>query len=266
MIKRKGKNMTNETESKWQQLLVDAVNKPGTISSAYSIFWNYSCGNQLLAWSQCWQRKIPAGPLASYKKWKSLGRQVQKGSKAIALCMPVTCKRTETDKDGNEIDKSFSRFIYRNNWFVLSQTEGDDYEPEPIPDWNRETSLAELGITETPFDLMNGNCQGYASGQTIAINPVASHPEKTTFHELAHVKLGHTEESVRDSEALPRSLKEAEAESVALICLESLGLPGAELCRGYIQNWLAGSEIPERSAQKIFKVADRILKAGRGNS
>src|SRR2546421_9079412 len=87
-------------------------------------------------------------------------------------------------------------------------------------------------------------------------------PAKTTFHELAHIELGHTSEAVHDSETLPRNLKEAEAESVALLCLESLGMPGAEYCRGYIQNWLAGAEIPERSAQRIFAAADRILKAG----
>jgi len=33
-------------------------------------------------------------------------------------------------------------------------------------------------------------------------------------------------------------------------------------CRGYIQGWLQGDSIPEKSAQKIFRVADQILKAG----
>lgn len=33
-------------------------------------------------------------------------------------------------------------------------------------------------------------------------------------------------------------LREVEAEAVALICCESLGLPGAECCRGYIQGWV----------------------------
>jgi hypothetical protein len=62
---------------------------------------------------------------------------------------------------------------------------------------------------------------------------------------------------------MPRKLEEAEAECTALLLTESLGLPGAEYCRGYIQNWLAGDTIPERSAQRIFHAADQILKAGR---
>ena len=68
-----------------------------------------------------------------------------------------------------------------------------------------------------------------------------------------------------DSDITPTSLREVEAEAVALVCLEALGLPGAEHCRGYIQHWneRRGAEpIPERSAQRIFKAADQILKAG----
>jgi hypothetical protein len=50
---------------------------------------------------------------------------------------------------------------------------------------------------------------------------------------------------------------------VALICCETLELPGADFCRGYIQNWNASGEpIPEAAAQKIFRAIDMILKAG----
>lgn len=50
---------------------------------------------------------------------------------------------------------------------------------------------------------------------------------------------------------------------------EALGLPGAADCRGYIQHWNAdtgNAPIPERSAAKIFKAADAILKAGRASA
>jgi hypothetical protein len=67
-----------------------------------------------------------------------------------------------------------------------------------------------------------------------------------------------------DEEITPRDLRGVEAESVALLCLLALGLPGAEFSRGYIQSWWgAGNPIPERSAQRILKAADQILKAGR---
>ncbi len=65
-----------------------------------------------------------------------------------------------------------------------------------------------------------------------------------------------------DSETLSRNVEEVEAESVALICCEALELLGAQFCGGYIQDWLRGSEIPERSCQRIFAAANKILEAG----
>ena len=34
-------------EIQFRQLLDEAVTKPGTLMRAYSLFWNYSLGNQL---------------------------------------------------------------------------------------------------------------------------------------------------------------------------------------------------------------------------
>ena len=36
----------------FKQLLEEAVTKPGTLMRAYSLFWNYSLGNQILALPQ----------------------------------------------------------------------------------------------------------------------------------------------------------------------------------------------------------------------
>ena len=133
-----------------------------------------------------------------------------------------------------------------------------------IPTWDKARALRALNITEAEFAHTNGNTQGYAKGREVAISPLAELPHKTLLHELAHVELGHTAEAdVSDSEQTPRSLREVEAEAVALVICESLSLPGAEYCRGYIQNWLQGDSIPEKSAQRIFGAADRILRAGR---
>jgi antirestriction protein ArdC len=252
-------------------LLDQAVNEPGILSKAYSAFHGYSIGNQLLALVQCAERGIMPGPIATFVGWKEKGRYVRKGERAIVLCMPVTCKRKTTDAttgDGQDNDQTFTRFVYRPNWFVCRQTEGAPVEPVAIPEWNQTGALQTLGITEEPFTMMDGNVQGYAHGRRIAVSPVAELPHKTRFHEIAHVVLGHTSDKssgLSDSETTPRSLEEVEAEAVALVCLEALGLPGAVHCRGYIQAWnqRRGSEpIPERSAQRIFKAADQILRAG----
>src|SRR5438552_2242367 len=106
-------------EIQFRQLLEEAVTKPGTLMKAYSLFWNYSLGNQLLALIQANQRGIPLGPIASYKRWQDLNRHVKKGEKAITLCMPVTCKRTvkEEQADGTDAEGEiiFRRFVFRRN-------------------------------------------------------------------------------------------------------------------------------------------------------
>jgi antirestriction protein ArdC len=251
------------TPASFVELLRTAVSEPGTISTAYSAFHNYSLGNQLLALGQCLARSVAPGPLATFHGWKDKSRHVRKGEKALTLCMPVTVKRT-TETDEGDGDHCFTRFIYRPHWFVLAQTEGAAIEPPAPPTWDKGAALAALGIEEFAFALLDGNTQGYAFGQSISVSPIAALPWKTTFHEVAHVLLGHTSKGQQsDDERTPRNLREAEAECVALLCCEALGLPGSPEARGYIQSWWgAGHEIPERSAQKILKVADQILKAG----
>src|SRR5947209_1264078 len=187
-----------QTDIQFRQLLEEAVTKPGTLMKAYSLFWNYSLGNQILALFQANRRGIALGPIASFNRWKELGRHVKRGEKAIELCMPVTSKRTVKDQgeDGNETETeiTFKRFVFRRNWFMLSQTDGAAYQMPAIPAWDRTRALQTLNVEEIPFEMMNGNCQGYAKGRQLAINPVAQMPAKTTFHELAHVVLDHTSE------------------------------------------------------------------------
>ena len=248
-------------ENKWSDLLKAAVTEPGLILKAYSAFRGYSLGNQIAAIVQCNQRQIEPGPINTYAGWLSLNRQVKKGEKALWLCMPFTRKRK--DESGNE-EEIITTFVWKPHWFVLAQTSGEPVPMPEIPAWDKEKALAMLGIQEIPFTDTNGNVQGYARKREIAISPLAALPHKTLFHELAHLELGHTLESdFKDSEITPRNLREAEAEAVALLLCESLILPGSEFCRGYIQSWLAGDVIPEKSAQKIFGAADRILRAGR---
>ena len=246
------------------QLLQDAVNEPGIISGAYQAFHTYSFGNQLLAWAQCMQRGIQPGPIGTFLHWKELGRYVRKGEKAITLCRPITVKKTRTAEDGTEEATAATWFVYKNYWFVLAQTEGKELDPIAIPDWDASRALARLEISEIPFDGIDGNVMGFARNRSIAVSPLNPLPHKTRFHELAHVMLGHTSEGDQnDGEMTPRNLKECEAEAVALLCCSALNLPGAEHSRGYIQAWWgAGNPIPERSAQRILKAADQILKAG----
>ena len=249
-------------KANFSQLLNDAVNQPGIISKCYSTFHGYSIGNQLLAYSQCVARDIPIGPIASFKTWKDLGRSVKKGEKAIALVRPVTIAKK--DDAGEKTGDAFQLFVLKNQWFVLSQTEGEEFVNEvAVPTWDKAKALETLGITEVAFDHTDGNCQGYAVSKSIAVSPLAVLPHKTRFHEIAHVVLGHTSEGqLSDSESTPRDIREVEAEGVAYILCSLLNLGGLDESRGYIQNWLQGGEVSDKSAQRIFSVANKILEAG----
>lgn len=262
----------------WRQMLADAITQPGLISRAYSIFWTFSLGNQVAALVQCMARGLEPGPIHTYRGWQTLGRQVKKGEKALVLTMPVTLRRRPKDKsqesaasDADETQDlqptTYTAFVERPFWFTLSQTEGSPYLPVSVPQWDEARALEGLNIRRTPFGHPDGNCQGYAQGREVSVSPIAFLPHRTLFHEMAHVLLGHTAEQahlIDDGECTPRDLREVEAECAAMLCCCSLGMPGEEFSRGYIQHWWRRQEeIPEASVHKIFKAADAILRAGR---
>jgi antirestriction protein ArdC len=235
--------------------------------AAYTAFHNYTFGNALLALEQCVRRNLEPGLLNTYRGWLERKRQVRKGETGITLCMPMPFKRaTHTNNAEEEPEEPQTRhaFRFRAYWFVLAQTEGAETHVAPIPGFDMDTALGTLHITRTAFDEINGNIQGFARQREIAINPLAALPHKTTFHEVAHIVLGHTTtETLVDGELTARHLREVEAESAALICCETLGLEGAEFCRGYIQHWLkTEKEIPNYNAARIFAAATSILRAG----
>ncbi len=260
---------TERSEVGFLAILQEALTLPGVVNAAYRAFRNYSIGNQILAAMQLTSKGLPLSPIASFNAWREKGRFVKKGQKAIQLFMPVHVKprekgeapATETGEGGGV----FNVFILRPNWFSLDQTEGAEFVPEVIvPTWDATTALATLGITEEPFQNLLGNVLGCAtSKRSIAISPLNPFKHKTRFHEMAHIVLGHTEEDdMTDTPTTPRDIREAEAEGVAYILCALLDLAGQAESRHYIQSWLDGRELPEKSARKVFGAADRIMKAG----
>lgn len=247
----------------WEAILDKVLEEPGRLLEAYTAFHRFSLHNTLLAMSQCMNRGIAVAPLATYDGWKAKGRQVKKGEKGIALYRPTFHKVESETGDKVEVHKGF---VLRYYWFAMSQTEGGEVEVPKVPAWDFERALEALAVTRETFEHPNGNVQGYAKARTLAINPLAQHPLKTAFHELGHILLGHTELGPVRHETLDRTLQEAEAECVALLCLEALELPGAEYARGYVQHWRQGQTIPKDSVARIIGAAGKILAAGHEKS
>ncbi len=69
-------------ETTWADLLAQAVTEPSLILAAYSRFWNYSLGNQLLAILQCRQRGLEPGrspPSPAGRGWDDMSRRARRG-------------------------------------------------------------------------------------------------------------------------------------------------------------------------------------------
>jgi len=258
----------------WGMLFKSILDQPGRLADYYSLFHRYSLGNQALAIGQLCSMGVQIGPISSFNGWKKLGRKVKKGAKAIGLWMPVVKKQVVLKDDGTQEEKVSRFFIMKNNWFALSQTEpidpngaGMTVVPE-TPKWDKVRALNGLGIKEVPFSEVNGNAQGFArpTHGEIAINPLAAMPWKTLFHEIAHCLLHSKEAQMVDGGEANYAIEEAEAEAVAFLCCATLGLPGLDESRGYIQNWLGSEkqteEFAKKSAARVFSAADKILKAG----
>ncbi len=73
-----------ETKIDWPKLLDEALTAPGNMGNVYSRFHDYSITNMMLFMLQGIHE-----PVASYSRWKSLGRQVVKGAKAKEVIVPV---------------------------------------------------------------------------------------------------------------------------------------------------------------------------------
>jgi antirestriction protein ArdC len=243
----------------YEKAVQEALTEPGRIAAAYSAFWNYSLGNQILAMMQLGK----AEPISTFPGWKRNGRSVMKGQKAITLLMPVTRKVTD-EKTGEEAHKTF--FIGKPNWFGLSQTEGAEYVLENPPGFDLSHALAKLEITQTPFSMVNGNCQGYAlpMERKIAVSPIAFNPNKTTFHEAGHVLLHGDQSKLIDDEQIDKGAREVEAELTAYLVSASLGITeGLEYSRGYLQHWLGQTGEDKVRFPAVFRAVDELLKAGR---
>ncbi len=119
-------------------------------------------------------------------------------------------------------------------------------------------------VTSAGYRLSRGDC-GPANGRTdfaARTVVVASHlsgrqADKTLCHELAHVCLHDASRVSTD-----RDLAEIEAESVAFIVCNALGLDTASYTLPYVALWAGGDvEAVRRTAERVVTTAQAVLAA-----
>lgn len=246
-----------------REVLETLLTVPGDVGQAYSRFHNYSPRNiAFLAMQGC-----PPEPVATFRKWQELDRQVQKGQKAFSILRPIQVRLDkEGEEQGDDADlKMIRRFKVVRALFAYSQTAGEELPHVEPRDWSTERALGVLGIKMMPFELYQGNVGGYASGRSIAINPLAPYPLRTTLHEMSHVEHGHTTPENMKAYGIHRGQMEFEAEASAYVTLNALGeLPNevASVSRGYVQGWLQDERPTDQSLRNVLNVSTRVLNAG----
>lgn len=242
----------------WHGLIDKALTMPGNVGNTYNRFYNYSFLNQLLLLEQG-----VTEPVATYERWKQLGRQVLRGSKAKTIIRPIIVEKTD---DAGEVEDSYLRFKPVRSLFTLSETTGPELPPVETPAWDLETAKRNLDVRQGRFLSLDGNTQGYSYGREFAINPTAKYPTKTLFHELGHIVLGHTTSEQRADYLQHRGIKEFQAETTAHLTTNELCIATDEeatVSRGYLQSWLQSERPNDQSIRAVFSATDKILRAGR---
>lgn len=241
--------MKTEIENKIEEIVKNVENMSDDqylkIIEGMATFHNYSFSNKLiLAFQDCSQ-------VASFKKWRELGRNVKKGEKAKTILAPTSRKIKTTDEAGEEIETYQITGFKMVPVFDISQTEGDDIKrgmttKSEISINHVLKSAQSLGtiVEKKPLEITRG---GYISENRIVLNSNLSEIENTgtLIHELAHYVLGHVGNSEISKEA-----KEQEAETVtALICAE-FGIDRKS--EFYLKGW---------GTQKIINAMPKMAKA-----
>jgi len=229
--------------------------------AAIGRFHRYSLRNVMLIASQ----KPTATHIAGFQTWRKLGRFVKKGEKGILILAPIVRRKNESAEQ-NETDESSTAVGFRAAYvFDISQTDGQEL-PEigsvnGDPREYRER-LAKF-VTEQGIALEYSDeiapARGTSAGGKITLLPGQSPAEEfaTLAHELAH-EMMHRDE--RRSSTSKRS-RETEAEAVAFVICQAIGLETGSASQDYIQLYDGDSTLLTESLEHIQHTANQILNA-----
>ena len=249
-------------------------------------FHTYSLNNTILISMQ----RPDATLVTGYERWKSMGRQVKKGEKAIRIIAPAPVKEKRQqkkldeenkpvlDENGDpemeEVEVTVQKYKV-TNVFDISQTEGNPIETLDAVELTAgvenyaEFLQAVEKVAPVPirFDELTGQTKGYfhTVKQEIVIQKgmAESQTLKTAIHETAHSLLHNKEKMAEQEDLKNRQTKEVEAESVAFVVCSAFGLDTSEYSFPYIAGWSSGKEMTELKASMdvIRKTSSNLIKS-----
>lgn len=239
-------------------------------------FHRYSPNNQLLLALQGAE-----GHVASYNTWKKIPStaggtcQVAKGQKGLTILAPMTSKSTDVDEaTGEETTRQRLRGfravkVFHQGQLIAPPAVGDEVMPELLQGddrwehvWSAVSGQLESDGFEvtrhsrSPVEKWNG-MTSYADRRVLVADTLEP-PQalKTLLHEWGHVELDHEHRA-----DLGRPIKEVEAESVAYLLAQSVGLDSAAYSLPYITAW-AGGDIANvrKTAEQVLTTAKRLVQ------
>jgi len=235
--------------------------------SAMARFHRYSFGNILSIARQ----KPDAQRVAGIRTWNELGRFVKKGEKGIQILAPLMgYRRNRKDADREQEPETKPqpaligfRIVYV---FDISQTDGAEL-PEQEHHVSGEVGgsldrliefVSKQGI-ELEYNERIAPALGVSYGGKIALLPGQSKAETLTtlVHELGHEILHKAERRTMTT----ATVRETEAEAVAFIVGQAIGLEMGRASSDYIQMYAGSAALLVESLEVVQRTASTILTA-----
>ena len=228
-------------------------------------FHRYSLGNVILIALQ----RSDATRVAGYRTWQRLGRQVKQGQRAIRILAPIAYRKRkrrevredETVQRDDETDEVLA--FKPAAVFDVSQTDG-----EPLAEFARVSGdpaehllrLKYLGLSRgimLEYTNRIGSAQGASGGGKIFLRTDLAPAEEfsTLVHELAHEML-HQDKTERS-----KTVRETEAEAVAFVVSQAVGLECGTASSDYVQLYQGSKTTLLESLERIRGTAGEIIEA-----
>ncbi|HEV2395998.1 MAG TPA: ArdC family protein [Candidatus Sulfotelmatobacter sp.] len=268
---------TSQKDNPTQQLIKQAVDylirqleagKSETLTAylgAMARFHSYSFGNIL----QIARQRPDAQRVAGIRAWNELGRFVKKGEKGIQILAPMIGYRRKKDVAEQEQDAKPAPMLigFRAVYvFDVAQTDGAD-----LPEFehnitgevgaHRDRMIAFLAAQniKLEFNEKIAPALGVSYGGKIALLPGQSKAEEftTLVHETAHEILHKTERRTMTT----ATVRETEAEAVAFIVGQAVGLEMGTASSDYIQMYAGNAALLAESLEVIQRTSAVILAA-----
>jgi antirestriction protein ArdC len=233
-------------------------------------FHKYSFRNCLLISMQ----RSGATLVAGYRKWQALGRHVKKGEKGIAILAPMVSKQNADEQaTGNEsseetLGKGSAKVL--RGFRVVHVYDVEQTDGKPLPEFSAvdgdagnwleklEHVVRAAGI-ELDYQDDLGGAEGVSTGGTISVLAGLSDAKSmlVLLHEYGHELL---HKGTRRKETT-KTIRETEAEAVAFVVAQAIGLDAEQHASDYIQLYNGDAETLQESMEFIQRTATQIIEA-----